>query len=556
MFLNKNFTAVVLLTISLFCCLASFAQTNAANPVRLSGKYRVELLLPKDGLHPGENTFAVSVSVSMGDGQATLPALAARISPALTMPAMASMSIEAPTVSAGEKPGETKLTAKFPHSGAYQLDLNIAPGDGKPFRVSFPLTAAGEMGKMSGMNSKNGGMSGMEMDGMSRMMAPFAGVGMMQQASGTSWEPAVAPMYGVMRQSGRWNTMTHYNAFFSYDRQGGKRGDYQYNSTNWAMFMAEKPVGQDKIMLRAMLTLEPLTVTPGGFPLLLQSGEQYDGKPLVDRQHPHDFFIEVAAKYTHPLGKDSAVFLYAAPAGEPALGPTAFMHRTSAMDNPAAPISHHWQDSTHIEFGVLTLGAWKRNVQVEGSYFTGREPNETRWDLSPFHPDSFSGRISYNPSPNWSLQASYGYLHSPELLRPNEDTRRSTASASYILPRRDGGFWANSLIFGRNSAGGINSDAYLLESELNIANRNSFFTRLEYVEKRGEELDIAPADHKFGITQWTLGYVHDVTPRNPFETGLGASVTFSAIPSDLKPLYGDNPTSFWLFVRIRPAPMR
>ena len=551
---NKTFFAAYLMAVALFVCLVSSAQTSGAeNPVQVSGKYRVELILPMGGLRPGENALVVSVSIPMDDGKVSLPALASRVTPALTMPAMASMSIEAPKVSAGEKPGETKLLAKFPHPGTYQLALNVAPVDGRPFRVSFPLTVAGAINGMDAMGT--GGMSGMKMDGMG-MMAPFAGVGMMQQASGTSWEPAVAPMYGVMRQSGRWNLMTHYNAFLSYDRQGGKRGDYQYNSTNWAMFMAEKSIGQDKLTLRTMLTLEPLTVTAGGFPLLLQSGEQYHGHPLVDRQHPHDFFMEVAAKYTHPLGRDSAVFLYAAPSGEPALGPTAFMHRMSAMDNPAAPISHHWQDSTHIEFGVLTLGAWKRKVQVEGSYFTGREPDEYRWDLAPIHMDSFSGRVSFNPSPNWSLQASYGSLHSPEALRPLEDTRRSTASAIYILPRRDGGFWANSLIFGRNSVGGTNSDAYLLESELNLANRNAFFTRLEYVEKRGEELDIAPADRKFGITQWTLGYVHDFTPKNSFQTGLGASVTFSAIPSDLKPLYGDNSTSFWLFVRIRPAPMR
>ena len=548
MFYNKNLMAVVLLAIGLFCCRAAFAQKNAAPLFRSSGKYRVELILPNGGLHSGENSLTVSVANADG-----LPALSARVTPSLTMPAMASMSMQAPNATAGENPGETKIAAKFPHTGAYQLDLSVAPSDGKPFRVSFPLMVSGEMGKMDGMD---GGMAGGKMDSMALMMAPFAGVGMMQQASGTSWEPAVAPMYGAMRQSGRWNTMTHYNAFFSYDRQGGKRGDYQYNSTNWAMFMAYRPVGKDRLTLRAMLTLEPLTVTPGGFPLLLQSGEQYDGRPLVDRQHPHDFFMEVAAKYTHPLGKDSAVFLYAAPAGEPALGPTAFMHRTSAMDNPAPPISHHWQDSTHIEFGVLTLGAWKRNVQIEGSYFTGREPDQDRWDFAPFHMDSFSGRVSFNPSPNWSLQASYGYLHSPEALRPTEDTRRSTASATYILPRRDGGWWANTLVFGRNSAGGTNSDSYLLESELNLADRNSFFTRLEYVEKRGEELDIAPADHKFGIAQWTLGYVHDITPKNPFHVGLGASVTFSAIPSDLKSLYSDNPTSFWFFVRIRPAPMR
>ena len=553
MYCNNKYLVACLMAVALLACRAAFAQTDGANPVRSAGKYRVELTLPKGGLHPGENTLIARIAIPLGDGQAPMPALAARVTTSLTMPAMASMAIEPPKVSPGEQPGATNLTVKFPHPGAYQLDLNVAPMGGKPFRVSFSLLVAGAM---DGMDGKNGGVSGMKMDAMAMMMTPFASVGMMQQASGTSWEPAVAPMYGVMRQSGRWNVMAHYNAFLSYDRQGGKRGDYQYDSTNWAMLMAETAVGKDKLMLRTMLTLEPLTVTAGGFPLLLQSGEQYGGHPLVDRQHPHDFFMEVATKYTHPLGKDSAVFLYAAPSGEPALGPTAFMHRTSALDNPAAPISHHWQDSTHIEFGVLTLGAWKRNVQVEGSYFTGREPDEYRWDLAPIHMDSFSGRVSFNPSPNWSLQASYGYLHSPEALRPQEDMRRSTASAIYILPRRDGGFWANSLIFGRNSVGGTNSDAYLLESELNLANRNAFFTRMEYVEKRGEELAITPADRKFGIAQWTLGYVHDITPRNPFQTGIGASVTFSAIPSDLKPLYGDNPASFWLFVRVRPAPMR
>jgi hypothetical protein len=32
------------------------------------------------------------------------------------------------------------------------------------------------------------------------------------------------------------------------------------------------------------------------------------------------------------------------------------MHRPSQHD-PDAPIGHHWQDSTHITFGVATLGA-------------------------------------------------------------------------------------------------------------------------------------------------------------------------------------------------------
>ena len=527
------------------------AQEAGKNITRSAGAYRAVLHTP-DALKPGETTLVLHLtrSLKIGSDADAVPILAAHITPHLVMPMMASMTLATPTIQVTNTSGDYHLAVNFPHSGDYVLDLDVAAGEGKPFRVSFPLKVTGEMDG-SGKNHEMGGMNA-----MMSMMQPFAGVSMMQEASGTSWEPASAPMVGIMSQSGRWNVMTHYNVSLNYDRQDGPRGDYQYNSTNWGMVMARRSVGKDQLLLRAMLTLEPLTVTPGGFPLLFQSGEQYHGHPLVDRQHPHDLFMEIAAKYTHPLGKDSAVYLYAAPAGEPALGPTAFMHRTSAMDIPAPPISHHWQDSTHIEFGVLTLGAWKRNVKVEGSWFTGREPDEYRYDFGPMKLDSFSGRISYNPGPNWSLQASYGYLHSPEALRPNEDTRRSTASIMYTQPRRDGGFWATSLIWGRNSAGGTNSDSYLLESELNLANRNTFFTRLEYVEKRGEELDLLPADAKHGITQWTLGYVRDVTPNRSYQVGIGGAVTLNFVPSELKSLYGDNPMGLWFFVRLRPSTMR
>jgi hypothetical protein len=392
--------------------------------------------------------------------------------------------------------------------------------------------------------------------GMMAMMSLIAGVSMNQEASGTSWMPAASPMYGFMNKSGRWNLMTHYNVFLAYDRQEGPRGDYQYNSTNWAMLMANRSVGKDRLQLRTMLSLDSLTVTPGGYPMLFQSGEQYHGRPLVDRQHPHDLFMEVAATYTHPLGTDSAAFVYAAPSGEPALGPTAFMHRLSGMDNPLPPITHHWQDSTHIDFGVLTLGAWKKNVQIEGSYFTGREPNEYRYDFTPFHPDSFSGRLTYNPGRNWSLQGSYGYLHSPEQLRPDEDLRRTTASAQYMLPLRKGGFWATTLGYGNNSTHGVNSDSYLLESELNFADRNTLFTRLEYVNKLGEELALPDENKKYGIGQFTLGYVRDVTPNRPYQTGVGAAVTFNAAPSSLDSTYGKSPMGFWFFLRVRPGRMK
>jgi hypothetical protein len=411
------------------------------------------------------------------------------------------------------------------------------------------------LGRLAGLTAQEMKMEPMQHGGMHEMMA-FAGISQTQEASGTAWEPSATAMYAIQKMSGRWALMVHYNAFLAYDRQDGPRGDYQVNSINWAMLEARRPVKEDQLRLRVMLSLEPLTTTPAGYPLLFQSGESYDGKPLVDRQHPHDFWMELSALYRHQLGKVSGLSLYAAPSGEPALGPPSYPHRLSALDNPAAPIGHHWEDSTHITFGVLTLGGWYRNAQLEGSVFTGREPDEYRWDFDPMRFDSSSARLTYNPGRNWSLQASYGYLHSPEALFPEEDLRRTTASAIYNTLRRDGGFWANTFVWGRNSLHGVNSDAFLLESNLNFANRNTVFGRLEYVEKLGEELNVLPMDRRFGITQFTLGYVHDFTPNRSYETGVGASVTFSAFPSDLKPVYGDSPVSFWLFLRIRPAPMR
>jgi hypothetical protein len=413
------------------------------------------------------------------------------------------------------------------------------------------------IGRLAGMSAgqmklaqESHGMAGMEMVDMT-----MGGLPMDRAASGTSWQPDATPMFGSMRHSGRWSLVTHFNAFLSYDRQEGPRGDYQYNSTNWAMLMADRTFGKDTLTLRGMLSLEPLTVTPGGYPLLFQTGEQYHGQPLVDRQHPHDLFMELAAKYTHSLGRDSAAFVYVAPSGEPALGPTAFPHRLSAADNPIAPISHHWLDGTHIDFGVLTAGAWLNRTQIEASYFTGREPDEHRYDLSPMHPDSYSGRVSFNPNPNWSLQASYGYIHSPEALNPGQDVRRTTVSASYAHPLRNGGFAAAMLAYGNNSASGVNSDAVLLEGDLHLNPHNTLFGRYELVYKLGEELNLAPADERYEIGQLTVGYVRDFMAGRSYDLGAGFALTFNFVPGALQPIYSSAPDGLWLFLRIRPRAM-
>lgn len=540
--------AILMLCASVVPSISQQASPSAHGSIeKQAAGYTLKLVLPAGGVGVGlPNNFVLLISASSAPG---VPVGVASVAANLSMPAMAGMTIAQPTVVC-PAPGEYHITAVFPHAGEYQLAVTVKPVSSKSFAASFIL-------KPTIRDANTTSHSGTDtMAGMMMSMSSIAGVPEMQQASGTSWQPALSPMYGIHSKVGKWMLMTHYNVSVNYDQQTGPRGDSQFDSTNWLMVMGDRSIGRDELQLRTMLTLEPLTVTPRGYPLLFQSGEQYDGKPLVDRQHPHDLFMEVAARYFHPVASDSAVFAYVAPSGEPSLGPTAFMHRMSAFDMPMAPITHHWMDSTHIDFGVLTLGAWKRNVQVETSYFTGREPDQYRYDFSPMHMDSFSGRLSYNPTASWNTQVSYGYLHSPEALRPGEDLRRTTVSASYMLPRRDRGWWAFTVGVGNNSTNSINSTALLVETELNIAQRNSLFARYEYVNKLGEELALTPADQGFGIGELTLGYVHDVTPGRTFQTGIGAAITLNTHPSSLTSLYGSSPMGFWLFVRIRPAPMR
>ncbi len=409
-------------------------------------------------------------------------------------------------------------------------------------------------GRLAGIQPEDIKLQTMHDMGMGHgaMMMAMAGVSDTQIGSGTGWQPSSTPMHAIHFKSGKWSMMAHYNAFLSYDNQGGPRGADQINSTNWVMLMASRSAAHDQLQLRAMLSLEPLTTSLRGYPLLLQSGESYGGKPLIDRQHPHDLFMELSAKYTHPLTKDSAVYLYAAPAGEPALGPTAYPHRETAMNFPAAPISHHWQDSTHVDFGVLTIGAWKGRAQLETSWFTGREPDQNRYDLSPMHLDSHSVRFTYNPCTHWSLQASYGYLHSPEALHPEEDLHRTTVSGQYYGALKHGGGLGGTIVWGRNNSAGINTDSILLETSLQLPHRHNLFARYEFVNKLGDDLGLTPGLGKFGVGEGTLGYMYDLPASRGVQPGVGGAVTLYNYGSALKPIYGNSPVSYWLFFRIRP----
>jgi hypothetical protein len=426
-------------------------------------------------------------------------------------------------------------------------------------------TSAAEMkGTQPGMSMP--GMRGHTTDDM--MIGP-ARVSMERMGSGTTWIPDAVSLPNRRRMLGDWMIMAHGFLFAQYDKQSGERGADQFGSLNWAMFMATHDLAGGRFQARTMLSLDALTVTNRGYPLLLQTGETYKGQPLHDRQHPHDFWMELGALYQRPITKSLAWSAYAAPAGEPALGPVAFMHRPSAMDNPAAPIGHHWQDATHVSFGVLTAGIFTHTWQLEGSAFNGREPDENRWDFDPIRLDSYSGRFTLNPSAHWSFAGGYGYLKSPESLNPTESMHRVTASAEHGTSLGSEGQIASTFIWAANKHSSMPSlsHSFLLESEAILDRKNTLFGRTELVQKSSEELVVVnpvttsegvllpgfPATQHFNVGTAQLGYIRELARTHWATIGLGAAATLNFVPSPLEPYYGSRtPVGTFIFLRLRP----
>jgi hypothetical protein len=384
---------------------------------------------------------------------------------------------------------------------------------------------------------------------------------MTRNGSGTSWMPDSSPMYMYMKTSGNTNWMFHGALFMRYNKQDlfnkGSRGGGQFDAPNWFMGMMNKKVGRRGLInVNAMLTLDPLTVGESGYPLLFQSGETYNGKRLVDRQHPHDLFAELSIGYTYQLNKDLDVFGYFGYPGEPALNAPAFMHRISAMNNPDAPLGHHWQDATHITFGVATAGLRYKNVKAEFSSFTGREPDEERYGFDKMKFDSYSFRLSFNPHKNLALQASQGYINSPEAIAPEEDVARTTFSALYSKPlAKPNSFLASAFIWGHNRVDAHHKEhSFLLENNLQL-NRNAIYHRYELVEKSAEELDL---DHdvfnarNYDVHAFTLGYNRTLHSFRWIDIVAGSQGTVYFPAKQLKPLYGSAPLALQFYIQLRP----
>jgi hypothetical protein len=367
-------------------------------------------------------------------------------------------------------------------------------------------------------------------------------------------------MHAAHVMLGGWTVMLHGEGFFQYDRQGGSRGSDQLGFINWAMAAVSRPLDAGRLQFRAMLSAEPWTIGSRGYPLLVQSGEAYQGAPLHDRQHPHDLFMELAALYDRPVAQNLGLSLYVAPVGEPAVGPVAFPHRPSAADDPFAPISHHWQDGTHITFGVVTAGVFTRAAKLEASWFNGREPDEHRtgFDYAGRRLDSYGARLTINPGARWSVSAWYAYLQSPEGLHPDESLHRLGAAALTTQPVGDGRTWSSALIYGANRPIGAGrlAPSVVLESTLDLRGANAFFGRAEYVRKSAEDLFIAavPPGTQYDVGALALGYYRSLATAGAVTAGVGIRGSLNFLPPSLESAYGSRfPAGLAVYLTVRPT---
>ena len=397
--------------------------------------------------------------------------------------------------------------------------------------------------------------STMAMPAMEHSMTGALGLyPMTRESSGTAWQPDASEHLGLMTMSRDWMLMAHGSMNLVYDHQSGPRGGDKAFVSGMLMGMASHKLGDGTVQFKAMLSPDPL-MGKSGYPLLLASGETANGVDrLVDRQHPHDFVMELSASVSQSIGPKSSIFLYGGLPGEPAFGPPAFMHREAIMDSPEAPISHHWLDSTHISFGVLTAGMVLDKVKVEVSRFNGREPDQRRWNLETGPLDSTAVRLSWNPATNLSLQGSWGHSEDPEQLEPGVDQKRWSASALYAREVVPGWKLAGTLAWGRKTiehhGEALKDDAYVVEAALKHADW-TIFGRGEMTENR-ELLDLEEHGPAFRVGKVSLGAIKDFRVAEHLALGVGGLFAVNFVPQGLEPLYGGkHPTGAMGFLRLK-----
>lgn len=446
--------------------------------------------------------------------------------------------------------------AQHHHEPAPQAEQSQPPPDEHAGHGQEAQAPPVQPDQMQGMQhegmQQDDAMQGMDhaamMASMTGALGPYP---MSRDASGTSWQPDVSSHGGVHVHSGDWMFMGHALLNGVYDWQDGPRGDEKAFVSGMIMGSARRDFANgDALNFRAMLAPDPF-MGARGYPLLFAAGETANGvDTLVDRQHPHDLFMELAASYAHRLGSNASVFVYGGLPGEPAFGPPAFMHRLAAMDSPEAPISHHWFDSTHITFGVVTAGVVMGDWKLEASQFRGREPDEDRYDIETGDLDSTSARVSWNPTQNLSLQASWADIESPEALEPDENEERWSVSGIYTQRIGEDGWWSTTLGFAnKERSDGVSLDAWLAEAAWHPNDRWTLFARGEAIET--DELGAVPHGPVEDVQRVSLGAIRDFRINDHAVFGVGALVQQHFASDALEPLYDGDPQGAMGFVRLK-----
>ena len=384
---------------------------------------------------------------------------------------------------------------------------------------------------------------------------------MTPMGSGTSWVPLSSGVRAAHVKAGQWMLMLHGVAYAQYAHQDGPRGGWQFGSINWLMLSAAHPAAGGRVEFRAMGSAEPWTLGQVGYPMLLQTGETYQGVPLHDRQHPHDLAMELSMTYERRIAGPVSASLYLAPVGEPAAGPVAFMHRPSAVGDPFAPLSHHWQDGSHVTFGVVTAGLFTRHLKLEGSLFNGREPDEVRtnFDYAGRRLDSWSARLTLMPDRDWALSGWYAYFESPEALLPDDWGKHVGASVLHSRPLGREGAWSSAVVWGaKRHEPGLRhpttrfTHSVTAETSVEIGRRNTLFARAEYVQKDMEELFLPhEREQVHEVKTVAAGYVLDVVRSRPATLGIGVRGSMNFIPDALAVFYGGpRPLGAAVFARL------
>ena len=457
----------------------------------------------------------------------------------------------------GTQPADQGVTMPMEHG-----TMPMPPVEHGQHTMPMPTPAPDAPSQSTPMDDgqmNHGQMEGMAMQGKhaGHQMSMIGALGpypMERESSGTAWQPDTSEHAGLHIMSGEWTLMAHGVVNLVYDHQSGPRGADKAFASGMLMGMARRPLGNGTLQFKAMVSPDPL-MGKSGYPLLLASGETANGTDrLIDRQHPHDFFMELSGSVSQNIGPKSSAFVYAGLPGEPAFGPPAFMHREAILDSPEAPISHHWLDSTHITFGVLTGGLVLDRLKLEVSRFNAREPDQHRWNIETGPLDSTSVRVSWNPTRELSLQGSWGHFEDPEQLEPGVDQKRWSASALYAREIAPGWKFAGTLAWGRKTiehhGESLKDDAYVAEASVKHAEW-TIFGRGEITENR-ELLDLEEHGPAYRVGKVSIGAVKDFRVTKRISLGAGGLLAVNFIPDALEPLYGSsNPLGAMAFIRLK-----